>query len=87
MYKWYYDPCSCKSARELLDMLKALETEIKSIEERISLIGTVNRKLQLGATTHVKFQYIIYMNLYGPPEDGVWDEALLEEIYEKYKDG
>ena len=86
MYKWYYDPCSCKTNKDLAELLSQLEKEINDIQKDIGQISK-NTAVAASAMTHVNFQYIIYMNLYGYPEDGVWNETLLQEIYDQYKDG
>lgn len=85
MFKWYFDPCKCNNNPDLLDLLRTLEEKLDALKEEIGNVPR-NQKLATRAVTQVKFQYLMYMNLYGYPPNGEWNPTLLDEIYEKYKD-
>lgn len=87
MYKWYFgnDSCGCgESDNNTTSKLQILEDRIKELEDKLE--HAMNKQVTFSATASVYFQYLVYASLYGPPPDGVWDQDLLNQIYEEYKD-
>lgn len=70
-------------ASKMLDMSKAIEKRMDELANKIcnhtggfSLVKIDTPSMILG----VKYEYIEYIKRYGPPEDGQFDEVLLEKI-------
>lgn len=77
MFKWYIEPCACKSSKELEDLLLELERKIDSLEAG----GSTSAKVAV--TVQIRGEYNAYVTEYGIPENGMFDEDLLAEIRER----
>ena len=70
-------------ATKLLDMAKAIDARIEKIKQEYSN-NTAQSGFYLAEITApsmevgVKYEYIEYITRYGPPSDGIFDEAKLK---------
>jgi hypothetical protein len=72
-------------ATKLLEMTTAIDNRIKKIEENcVSNRGSSGFLLASIETPvmslSIKYEYVEYIKRYGPPPNGQFDQALLEEI-------
>jgi hypothetical protein len=77
-------------ANKLLDLSKTIEAKINDLKNT----GGVNRELGIlvsistpSMVLGLKFEYAVYLERYGPPPDGQWDEnrlALIRLQYPQY---
>lgn len=85
MLKWYYGGCQCtdmsnKDLANIEDLLQLLETKISQLE---SSITTQSPNVSTSATALIWDEYIKYIELYGMPVNGVWDQTLLQQIIDQ----
>ena len=70
-------------SNKLLDMTKSLQTQFEEctkspgVQSAGFIIASVDvPKMTLG----VKYEYVVYIQRYGPPSDGIFDEAILVKL-------
>lgn len=70
-------------ATKLLDMSKTIQKKMDDLSNQVckpttgfSIVKIDTPSMLLG----VKYEYMEYIKRYGPPDDGIFEEALLEKI-------
>lgn len=68
-------------ATKLLEMSKAIQQKMDDIRSQVNCQGKGVLLASIDTPTmaiSVKYEYIEYIKRYGPPEDGIFDEAKLD---------
>ncbi len=86
--------CVCPSQTTFLstlaDKLKAmvisLQAQFEQLQNRVATRGegAILAGIASSAQVNVRVQYVIYIQRYGPPVNGVFDQELLDEIIREY---
>jgi hypothetical protein len=64
-------------------MSSRLKEQFDSLEEKANRVpqkGIIFAEIDTSVNVAIKYEYILYLDLYGPPIDGIFDEALLAKI-------
>jgi len=83
--------CCCPSTTTflstLVDKLYTMSSRLKeqfdSLEEKANRVpqkGIIFAEIDTSVNVAIKYEYILYLELHGPPIDGIFDEALLAKI-------
>lgn len=73
-------------ATKLLDMSKAIQKKMDEIRSQVTCHGKGVLMASIEAPNmalSIKYEYIEYIKRYGPPDDGVFDEAKLVILREE----
>ena len=72
-------------ATKLLEMASAVDTRIEEIQKNCHKAGSGKGVYFVSVDVEpppigIKYEYIHYIKVYGPPSDGEFDEAILQKI-------
>jgi hypothetical protein len=73
-------------ADKLKDMVQSLQVQFEELRNKVAVRGegAVLAGIASSAKVDVQVQYVIYVQRYGPPVNGVFDAELLDEIIREY---
>lgn len=83
--------CCCPSTTTFLSTLvdklytmsSRLKEQFEALEEKANRVpqkGIIFAEIDTSVNVAIKYEYILYMEIHGPPIDGIFDEALLTKI-------
>ena len=73
-------------ADKLKGMVESLQKQFETLRNKVVSYGegAILATIESTATVVVRIEYVIYIQRYGPPIDGVFDEELLNTIRTEY---
>lgn len=71
-------------------MAESLKNQFAYLEEHSNLQmskGVLLASTTVSARVNIKYEYIVYIEIYGPPVNGLFDPVYLERIRKQIEDG